>query len=499
METSHKSTMKGINSRTAFRKKKSLNGAMLRLILAAGVIVAFFITHQGILDSKPDPRKALGDKDLAAVLATLSLPDPKSPAPGSREQRLAKFGKKLFFDTRLSSNGQVSCATCHQPDKSFTDGLPTARGMGVTNRNSPTILNGAMAHWFFWDGRADSLAAQAVGPLENPNEHGLTGASLAAMIEEHYGTEYQAFFGKTVKPGRFGPTTFDNKIPVISAKLAAYTLASVGPYERLTDILKAAGKKGMQPSELVSKTLAPTTAPDQHLVATEVAANVGLAISTWEKLQISNKSPFDFFLKRVAENPESSLQSLTDERTFSIEALAGLRIFTGKGNCSLCHRGALLSDQQFHNIGLGETPRQQELPIASWLLDVAGRAKGQFDVLNSEFNCQSMVWSPDNIVVRRQSESCREQEFTDLENFENVGAFKTPTLRNVAMTGPYFHDGRAATIDEVLSHYDQLKAEPVIGHREESLRPLDLAPQEKQQLKIFLQTLTSPARDLSEY
>ena len=65
------------------------------------------------------------------------------------------------------------------------------------------------------------------------------------------------------------------------------------------------------------------------------------------------------------------------------------------------------------------------------------------------------------------------------------------------MTAPYFHDGRAATIDEVLRHYDQLKAEPVIGHREESLRPLDLSAEEKAALKAFLESLTSPARDLS--
>ncbi len=518
METPDKSTMKEINSLKPFRKKKSKEesneeskekskvdskngsstGTMLRLILAAGIVAAFFITRQGVLDPKPSTRKALGDSELRETITTMALTDPVAPKPGSREDRLASFGKKLFFDTRLSSNGKMSCATCHQPDKFFTDSLPTARGTGTTTRNTPTILNSGMAHWFFWDGRADSLAAQAVGPLENQSEHGLTRSSLAALIELHYRDEYVQLFGnlKKIHPTQAqvetGPTNASPK------KLAAYTLASIGPYQRLTDVLKLASDKGLQPSSLIAEFLFRGQHVDSDARATEVAANVGTALATWERLQIANQSAFDGYLKRVTENPKSSLQSLTNESDFTAMALAGLRIFTGRGNCSLCHRGALLSDQQFHNIGLGDTPRQRDLPIQSWLEDVAGRAKGQFDVRQSEFNCQSRVWqNAGDLNATRQSESCREQEFLDLESFESVGAFKTPPLRNVAMTAPYFHDGRAATLDEVLQHYDQLKAEPVIGHREESLRPLDLSAEEKAALKAFLESLTSPARDLS--
>ncbi len=429
---------------------------------------------------------------------------------------LQSASKKIFFDTRLSSNGKVSCATCHQPDKFFTDSLPTARGTGITNRNTPTILNSGLSHWFFWDGRADSLAAQAIGPLENQNEHGLNRSSLAELVVRYYGDEYTQLFAKRSRrqsmslPEPALPDVVDHVDPMkaIPQKLAAYTLASIGPYRRLTAVLKLASDKSLQPSTLIAESLVRAQPAEYDNAATEVATNVGDAVATWERLQISNQSAFDQYLKRITENPDSSLHSLTNEHDFTADALAGLRIFTGRGNCNLCHRGALLSDQQFHNIGLGDAEAdgetdgdassKRDLPIQAWLEEVVGRAKGQFDVRQSEFNCQSHVWeNSGNLHAMRQSESCREQVFTNLENIESVGAFKTPTLRNVAMTAPYFHDGRAASLDEVLQHYDQLNAEPAIGHREESLRPLGLSSEEKTALKAFLESLTSPARDLS--
>ncbi|NDE14399.1 hypothetical protein EBZ80_05650 [bacterium] len=186
---------------------------------------------------------------------------------------------------------------------------------------------------------------------------------------------------------------------------------------------------------------------------------------------------------------------------FSRDALAGLRLFTGRANCVLCHRGPLLSDQQFHNIGLGETDRLAALSVEQWVADVAGRAKGQIEVRASEFNCRAGVWGDNGGMSARErveSESCREQEFADIENYEAVGAFKTPTLRNVALTAPYFHDGRASSLDDVIDHYDKLAGDPVIGHREESLRRLDLTSREKTQFKAFLESLTSPVRDLGE-
>lgn len=502
MNKKHKITMKWINPREAFSKKKSFHGGMLRLVLIAGLLAAFLITRQGILDPRPQLRKPLPDNELRQVITAMTIP--AVPAPDAREHRLAAFGRKLFFDSRLSSNGQVSCATCHQPDKSFTDGLPVAKGTGTTARNAPTILNSRFAHWFFWDGRADSLAAQAVGPLENPDEHGLDRSSLAAAILAHHGPEYRALFNA---PPPASPGAAPNSAPGDSKRLAAYTLASIGPYGRMTEILKLASNRSTQPATLVAGALVPTgpVAAEKdrnHGAATRVVANAASAIEAWERLQIADQSPFDGFIRAATENPDAPLATLATSNPagFSSDALAGLRIFTGKGNCVLCHRGPLLSDQQFHNIGLGDTPRLDELPVEKWLTDVSGRARGQFEARDPEFNCLAPVWNQERGATesaRRDSESCREQRFMDPDNYEAVGAFKTPTLRNVALTAPYFHDGRAASLDDVIHHYDKLTGDPVIGHREESLRPLDLTPVERKQLRTFLESLTSPTRDLS--
>ena len=84
----------------------------------------------------------------------------------------AALGQKLFFDTRFSSNGQVSCASCHLTDLLFQDGTPLATGVGTTNRRTMTIIGTAYSPWQFWDGRKDSQWAQALGPMESAVEHG---------------------------------------------------------------------------------------------------------------------------------------------------------------------------------------------------------------------------------------------------------------------------------------------------------------------------------------
>lgn len=123
------------------------------------------------------------------------------PAPADPSNRVAddphavELGRQLFFDTRLSANGEVSCATCHVPDKAFQDGTPLARGVGVTNRRTMPIAGMAHSPFLFWDGRKDSLWAQALGPLESPVEHGGSREQYAEVMASHYRTEYEAVFG----------------------------------------------------------------------------------------------------------------------------------------------------------------------------------------------------------------------------------------------------------------------------------------------------------------
>jgi cytochrome c peroxidase len=111
------------------------------------------------------------------------------------DPRAVELGRKLFFDTRLSANGQVSCATCHIPEREFQDGTPLARGVGVTNRRTMPIAGMAHSPFLFWDGRKDSLWAQALGPLESPVEHGGRREQYATVIAAHYRADYEALFG----------------------------------------------------------------------------------------------------------------------------------------------------------------------------------------------------------------------------------------------------------------------------------------------------------------
>ena len=111
------------------------------------------------------------------------------------DPRAADLGRRLFFDTRLSSNGRVACSTCHQADRGFQDGIALANGVGTTARRTMPIAGMARSPFLFWDGRKDSLWAQALGPLESPVEHGGTRAQYAHVVADSYAREYEQIFG----------------------------------------------------------------------------------------------------------------------------------------------------------------------------------------------------------------------------------------------------------------------------------------------------------------
>jgi cytochrome c peroxidase len=506
--------MKEVNSPNGFRNKKSFGRGMLqhtiqlkgptiwrlilRIAIVAVLVAAFLITYAGILDPRRAASKPLSDNELRELLTTMRIPLPTLHPPGSENARLAALGKKLFFDTRLSANGQVACATCHQPQKSFTDGKAVAAGTGTTTRNAPTILNSHLSKWFFWDGRADSLEAQAIGPLENPKEHGLDRKSLARLLRLFYGQEL-SWEGSKLAPERKDPFV----APITDQNVAAYFLGTTNLYSKLSAILKLASSSGMQPSQAVAQMMTPTIPAPSEQEDNAIVAQAAIAIAAWERLQVAAESPFDEFIETAIKDPTRPLNEVARTTKFGQDGLDGLRLFTGKANCILCHRGPTLSDNEFHNIGLGENRRHHDqLGIKEWVADVAGRAKGIQEAVTAEWNCRSPFWGlvEDEIHLSKRvgSATCQELGYLDASNAENVGAFKTPTLRNVNQTAPYFHDGRAATLEEVLTHYDRLESEPVVGHREESLQPLGLGSDEKRQLHTFLESLSSPVRDLGE-
>ena len=139
-------------------------------------------------------------EENVALLGSMSLRE-LGPAPAdptnrvADDPRAAEFGRKLFSDTRLSANGEVSCATCHIPEREFQDGTALATGVGVTNRRTMPIAGMAHSPFLFWDGRKDSLWAQALGPLESPVEHGGSREQYAQVVAAHYRPDYEAIFG----------------------------------------------------------------------------------------------------------------------------------------------------------------------------------------------------------------------------------------------------------------------------------------------------------------
>ena len=341
-----------------------------------------------------------------AVLRTLwlgALPDlpPDTSNAVADDTRAAQLGRLLFFDTRLSANGAVSCATCHQPARRFTDGLPKARAIGMSKRNTPSIVASAYSPWQYWDGRRDSLWAQALSPLEDPDEHGADREQIVAIVlgDEDYRSRYLELFGEA----------FD------------------------TDI---------------------------------AFANIGKTIAAFERTLLPTPSRFDAYVEALIDGDSAPTGLLSKDE------LRGLRLFIGKANCLQCHNGPLFTNNEFHNTGLLNYPGDEP---------DKGRVAGVREVLADPFNCKG-AFSDD------PQRDCAELEFVRT-GAELIGAFRTPSLRNLEGTAPFMHKGQLATLAEVLQHYNEAP-DAMIGHNE--AKPLRLRNRDLEFLEAFLGTLAAP-------
>jgi cytochrome c peroxidase len=343
-----------------------------------------------------------------AVLESLwleSLPD-LPPDPTNRvadDPRAVEFGRRLFFETRFSANGAISCATCHQPERHFTDGLPKGVAIGVSKRNTPSIVGTAYSPWFYWDGRRDSQWSQALSPLEDSNEHAVNRLTTIAIVVEDkdYWRMYKALFGEA--------SSVDTMF-----------------------------------------------------------SNIGKAIAAFERTIMPMPSRFDRYVAAVVAGDDARQAAL-----FTDEEVRGLRLFIGAANCTQCHNGPLLTNNEFHNTGLinfkGEVPDK-------------GRVVGIREVLEQPFNCRG-VHSDD------PARDCAELDFARTGP-ELIGAFRTPSLRNLENTAPYGHKGQVATLVDMLTHYNEAP-DAMIGHNE--AKPLGLSKRELAYLEAFLRTLAAPA------
>lgn len=369
-----------------------------------------------------------------AALAGLRL-DPATPLAGdptnqvADSPRAAALGHRLFFDARFSANGAVACATCHDPSRQLQDGTPFGHGVGTTGRRTMPVASTAAGPWRFWDGRKDSQWSQALGPWESAVEHGGTRAQYARLIARHYRAQYESVFGPLPDlhgvPDRAGP---------VADPVAA----------RAWNDLPAGARDDVN----------------------RVFANMGKAVAAYERRLAYGPGRVDHYLAEVART------GTAPERILSPDEEAGLRLFIGKGNCATCHTGPLLSDGEFHNVGV---------PAAAGHAPDSGRVAGVGQVLADEFNCRS--------PYSDAPENCAELEFAVTEDPALVGAMKTPSLRNVADRAPYMHAGQFATLEEVVDHYNRAPAAP-LGKSE--LKPLSLTSRERGQLVAFLRALSAP-------
>jgi cytochrome c peroxidase len=377
------------------------------------------------------------EREMLASL-TLAKLEPLPNDPSNRvadDTAAARLGRALFFDTKLSANGKVACATCHLPRRDFQDDTPLAHGVGVTSRRTMPIAGTAYSPWFFWDGRSDSQWSQALGPLESGVEHGGDRAQYAQYVAASYRHDYERVFG-----------TLPN-------------VASLPPH---------AGPNGDAPARTAWSALSPARQAD----ITHVYANIGKAIAAFERTIMLSPTRFDRYVATELAGREH-----TPSDQFTTDEVEGLKLFIGKANCTRCHNGARLTDDHFHNTGV---------PASSAVAGVdSGRTAGVRNALAGEFNCLSNYSDA-------KPEDCGELRFTVTGGDELVRAFKTPSLRGVAERAPYMHAGQIATLSEVIEHYDRAPRAP-FGKSE--LKRLRLSETERRQIEAFLKTLSVPKRD----
>lgn len=403
---------------------------ILLVVVGLGALAAAFLLPN--LDRWTTHRWSERELSTIKSFSLESLP-PLPPDPSNRyadDARAARLGRDLFFDPRFSANGEVSCATCHQPERAFTDGLARSVGINLTNRSAMSIVGSAYSPWLFHDGRADSLWAQALGPLENPVEHGGSRTRYAHIIAEYYRAPYEEIFG---------PLPDLSSLP-----------DDAGPLE---------GPAGEAWGQMTT---------EQQEGITRVYVNMGKAIAAYERKLLPGPSRLDAYA-----NAAQKLDIEGMRAALNSDEAAGLRLFIGKARCIECHNGPLLTNNVFQNVGT---------PAAEGLEPDQGRIEGVELVLDSPFNCLGKYSDA-------SEDDCKELNFTAIDTSELIGAFRTPSLRSVSQTAPYMHAGQYETLEEVVAHYNN-PPHPAAGHNH--MEPLDLSQREMDQLVAFLKSLDSP-------
>ncbi len=359
--------------------------------------------------AQPATVSPLSDADVARILThgpwpPRWLPDPSNRASGNADA--IAFGDALFRDPRLSRTGTIACATCHQPARAFTDGLPRAVGLATVDRNTISVANVRLQHWFGWDGAGDSLWAQSLRPILATGEMGGDFSRIATLVrsDNMLRRRYRESFGVEA-------STDDEIVSVDAAKaLAAY----------------------------------------QETLATA-------------------RTPFDDFRDALARDDRVAAARYPEA------ARRGLAIFIGKGRCNVCHIGPNFTNGEFHDVGIA-------------FFTGPGRVDpGRYDGIRRAKSSRYNLLGPFNDDTTASTATAT--RFVAHEH-RNFGEFRVPSLRNVARTAPYMHNGSLATLRDVVKHYSEIDEDRLHADGERILRPLHLSESEIDDVVAFLESLS---------
>lgn len=375
---------------------------------------------------------------LSLSIMTLNEPvDPSNRYVGNPQAQ--QLGETLFFDTRLSKDGSVSCATCHVPELGFIDGLARAKAQFVPDtdypalRNTPTVVGSAWNTWQYWDGRRDSLWSQALTPIEASTEMGGNRVAVTRLIlnDPGYTRLYESVFGPIgITDGQLPPDATPMGSP--EAKRDWYQISR----------------------------------PLQTKI-NRVFANTGKSLAAYQTTLSPPPTRFDRFAAKLAagEPYRGELSKLEYQ---------GARLFINekKTQCLECHNGPLLTNGDFHNIGSATFTGEN--------IDF-GRILGVQSVMIDEFNCHGRYSDA-------KARECLHLNFMSQNDFVHTqGGFRTPTLRNAANTAPYFHDGRFTSLEQVIHHYINTAE----TEQQTELRQFPLTGNEVKALVAFINTLNT--------
>jgi cytochrome c peroxidase len=422
---------------------------------------------------EPAPELPAEVMDRLRTLRYDDGPPPEDPSNRvADDPRAQLLGQRLFFDASLSGpllegdndgsggtlglkgeSGKVSCASCHVPADHFVDTRSPHRQISLaaewTKRRTPTLLEVGFAPLYNWDGRRDSLWAQAIGVIESEREFNSSRLFVAERVIAEYGAEYAALFGEP--PPVDDSTQFPQLTPTETG--CTQLVNQDGVY------YECRGKPGDNgPYDALST--------DQQTAVTEVTVNAAKALGAYVRQLRCGEGRFDAWL-----DGDASALSASEQR--------GAALFVGRAQCIDCHSGPNLTDGKFHNVGL----RPGVVAVAFTDTGDRGAAPAVLELASDPLSTHGAFSDGQRDVLPEQSPE------------ELEGSFRTPTLRCIAEQPSFMHTGQFTSLSSVMSFFSRGGDGPGGYPGINELERLDLDETERADLAAFLGALMGPGPD----